>query len=178
MEEKKCKHCSMMIPKDAKVCPHCRKKQDPTLRDYLIIVFCVFGFIWVVTSITGKDDSTSSLMASAKAEKEAKTPVLELQKWSWYKLSNFAIAEGAVKNISPKPIDNVVAVFVVYDKQGGFIKADNALIDYRPILPGQASPFKVYCNYNPKIHKASIDFKVLSGGTLRWKKKEKQQKGK
>ena len=24
--EKKCKHCAMMIPKDAKICPHCRKK--------------------------------------------------------------------------------------------------------------------------------------------------------
>ena len=25
--EKKCKFCAMMIPKEASICPHCRKRQ-------------------------------------------------------------------------------------------------------------------------------------------------------
>lgn len=30
MNEKKCKQCTMMIPKEAKICPHCRKRQGWT----------------------------------------------------------------------------------------------------------------------------------------------------
>lgn len=39
--EKKCKYCSMMIPVDAKVCPHCRKKQGIGFIGKLFFVFFV-----------------------------------------------------------------------------------------------------------------------------------------
>lgn len=40
MDEKKCPKCAMLIPKEAKVCPHCRKKFGMTwpLKIFLIIV--------------------------------------------------------------------------------------------------------------------------------------------
>lgn len=41
--DKKCKHCAMMIPKEAKVCPHCRKKQGTSLAvGCLAILFILF----------------------------------------------------------------------------------------------------------------------------------------
>jgi hypothetical protein len=44
--------------------------------------------------------------------------------------------EGRVKNISDRPLQNVTAMASWFDKDGEFIKADEALIDYNPILPG------------------------------------------
>ena len=37
--EKKCKHCSTMIPSDAKFCPHCRMSQSMPTWAWLIILF-------------------------------------------------------------------------------------------------------------------------------------------
>lgn len=55
-ETKVCKHCKSEIPKKAKVCPNCRKKQSSILKRILIalvvlfLIGCIFG---------GGDDSAS-----------------------------------------------------------------------------------------------------------------------
>jgi hypothetical protein len=72
-----------------------------------------------------------------------------------------------VKNISDEPIKNVVAVGIWLDKKGEFIKSDDALIDYNPILPGQTSPFKTISSGNPAMEKYRVEFKTMFGGTLR-----------
>ena len=41
MKEKKCKHCTMMIPSEAKICPHCRKKQGSSF--FLKIAILLIG---------------------------------------------------------------------------------------------------------------------------------------
>ncbi|MFQ6002153.1 MAG: tetratricopeptide repeat protein [Candidatus Zixiibacteriota bacterium] len=96
---------------------------------------------------------------------------LELQTWNWEKEGDFVVAEGLVKNISEEKLENVVAVFSVYDANGEFITSDNALIEYDPLLPGQTSPFKVMIKYNPAIEKAEIGFKHLSGESIGFRKK-------
>jgi hypothetical protein len=35
--EKKCKYCAMMIPYDARICPHCRKKQPSTIKTVIAV---------------------------------------------------------------------------------------------------------------------------------------------
>jgi predicted amidophosphoribosyltransferase len=50
--EKKCKQCAMMIPKDAKICPFCRKQLSTTLITRLAVLFIavpVFGAIFSTT---------------------------------------------------------------------------------------------------------------------------------
>jgi RNA polymerase subunit RPABC4/transcription elongation factor Spt4 len=42
-EEKKCKYCAMMIPKEAKICPHCRKKQGTSF--FVGFLAVIFGLI-------------------------------------------------------------------------------------------------------------------------------------
>jgi len=74
--------------------------------------------------------------------------------------------EGTVKNITDQPLKNIVAVGIWLDKDGGFIKADDALIDYNPILPGQTSPFKTISSGNPAMEKYRVEFKEMFGGTL------------
>lgn len=54
--EKKCKHCAMMIPKDAKVCPHCRKRQSVSfLSVFIFIVFVLLVYSFVMTAISMTD---------------------------------------------------------------------------------------------------------------------------
>jgi hypothetical protein len=78
----------------------------------------------------------------------------------------YHITEGLVKNISSQPLKNVTAVGIWLDKDGEFIKSDDALIDYNPILPGQTSPFKTMSTGNPAMTKFRVEFKTLMGGTL------------
>ncbi|MEP7173436.1 MAG: hypothetical protein ABI705_08110 [Aestuariivirga sp.] len=91
---------------------------------------------------------------------------LELIKWSWQREYDYAIVEGVVRNISGQPLKNVEAVVSFQTKSGEFITADTALVDYNPILRGQASPFKVIARWNPAMARANIEFKYLFGGTL------------
>jgi hypothetical protein len=39
--EKKCKFCAMMIPKEASICPHCRKRQGTSLFVWLLTGFFI-----------------------------------------------------------------------------------------------------------------------------------------
>lgn len=51
-ETKVCKHCQTEIPKKAKVCPNCRKKQGGILK-WIIVVIIVIA---VISAFTGGDD--------------------------------------------------------------------------------------------------------------------------
>lgn len=173
MVEKQCPDCKMMIDKAAKVCPHCRKRQGTSTGVIILaVIFVLIGIGMCQSLISNKGNYQSG---NYQSDSE---PVLELQKWHWYEEYDYAIAEGTIKNISSKSLNNVLAVLMIYDKQGNFIKSDTALIEYRPILPGQISPFKVMSSFNPAMGKASIDFKSFSGGTLCWKEKEVKKKRK
>lgn len=98
---------------------------------------------------------------------ERGSSVLELTSFSWSTEHGYATAEGMVKNISSAPIENVQAIAIFSDANGDFITSANALIDYRPILPGQSSPFKVMKSENPAMKSARIEFKQFAGGELK-----------
>ena len=49
---KKCKHCKMDIPKDAKICPHCRKKQKSGILKWVVLIL-IIGV--VIGAVTGED---------------------------------------------------------------------------------------------------------------------------
>jgi len=70
MDEKKvCKYCKSEIPEGAKICPHCRKKQNGKLKWILIavVVFCIFGAM-----AGGSDEGNSSGSNSGTKESEKK----------------------------------------------------------------------------------------------------------
>jgi hypothetical protein len=82
MHEKKCKYCSMMIPKDAKICPHCRKKQGGGLLfiSFIILVLIIIGVSMNRGQQTNKETSNSDLafdayvMCKQKVEERLKAP--------------------------------------------------------------------------------------------------------
>ncbi len=68
-EEKKCKHCAMMIPKDAKICPHCREKLGLTWPVKIFLALIVLG---ILGSFIGKNTNSPGM-----AQEEAESPVVE-----------------------------------------------------------------------------------------------------
>lgn len=62
-ETKKCKHCQSDIPKKAKVCPVCKKKQGGKLK-WIIIAVVVLGIIGVVSGGGGDSNNSDSKTSS------------------------------------------------------------------------------------------------------------------
>lgn len=61
---KKCKHCKMDIPKDAKICPHCRKKQKSGILKWVVLIL-IIGV--VIGAVAGEDKSTDSTTKQTEA---------------------------------------------------------------------------------------------------------------
>lgn len=93
---------------------------------------------------------------------------LEVIDWNVGRASRgFAEVHGMVRNLSTDRLGNVTAVVNWYTADNTFIRSDDALIEYNPIMPGQSSPFRVISPYNPQMHTARIEFKELMGGKIR-----------
>lgn len=78
VETKKCKHCQSDIPKKAKVCPICKKKQSGKLKWIIIVIVILI----LIGSFGGNDDSeqnsnsnsnTSSTNETVKPENKKET---------------------------------------------------------------------------------------------------------
>lgn len=113
-----------------------------------------------------RDKYSKKYQQEQEIQKARANSKLELIKWSWGQSYSHAIAEGQVKNLTGESLKNIQAVVTFKDKNGGFITSSDALIEYNPILPNQASPFKVYATWNPAMQVASIEFKQMFGGTV------------
>lgn len=93
-------------------------------------------------------------------------PPLQILSWRCDKEHDYVFVRGEVKNISSQIIKNVTAVAEFRTKNGTFVKSEDALIKYNPILPGQTSPFEVGGTDNPEIEKCNVAFKDLLGGAI------------
>lgn len=76
-ETKMCKHCQTEIPKKAKVCPNCRKKQGGKLK-WIIIVIVVIAIIG--GAMGGNDDSKVEKTGETNAKGESAQKEAEEQK--------------------------------------------------------------------------------------------------
>lgn len=61
--EKKCRYCAMMIPKEAKICPHCRKTLGWTWPAKIVLALIVFG---AIGSLMGKGSQETTHKPTAK----------------------------------------------------------------------------------------------------------------
>ena len=80
---------------------------------------------------------------------------------------DYQVCEGEVRNTSGEPLENVMVEVRFQDKAGGFIKSEDAMIGYQPLMPGQTSPFKLGTINNPLIRHYTIAFKQMFGGELK-----------
>lgn len=59
-ETKKCKHCQSDIPKKAKVCPNCRKKQGGALKWIIIVVVVLLLFSCAASGGENEEQASNS----------------------------------------------------------------------------------------------------------------------
>lgn len=64
-ETKVCKHCQSEIPKKAKVCPQCRKKQGGKLKGVAVLLV---GLIIIGIAVSGGDDDEAKQASESKTE--------------------------------------------------------------------------------------------------------------
>lgn len=78
----------------------------------------------------------------------------------------YSRCSGSVKNLTDKPMRSVAVVISWVDANGVIQTADDSLIDYNPILPGQESPWDTIGQDNPALTRFRVSFKELLGGTI------------
>lgn len=64
-EVKVCKHCGSEIPKQAKVCPYCNKKQSHKVRNTILIIFGVLLVIGIIGSMFGGGGSNTTTTSTS-----------------------------------------------------------------------------------------------------------------
>ena len=179
----KCPDCGKEFSDQAAACPNCGRPNVPPKPETPEPSFRVWGcllivilFIALMLGASAKERSSAASDPLRAAPPVAAGPQLELESWTWSQEYGYVTAEGRVKNIADTTLRSVEAVVTFTTKDGTFITSDDALIEFNPILPGQTSPFKVMTVYNPAMARATIDFKELMGGAVRWRERAPKKK--
>lgn len=100
-------------------------------------------------------------------ERRIGNAILIIENWRWADSSNsYYRVEGLVTNRTSQPIRSILAEARFYDSDGNFVHADDALIDYNPLLPGQSSPFDIIVRKNPGFASAGLHFRTFGGQAI------------
>ena len=131
-ETKLCKHCQTEIPKKAKVCPQCRKKQGGIGK---IILIGILAFGLIGSCLGGSDEtenSSSSIHTSQNVSVENTEEVSEKVKVEI--LKEYTLSDGigwytrhfmVIQNTSNVTVD-VSTSSLAYDKDGNVVSTDDA----------------------------------------------------
>jgi hypothetical protein len=153
-------------------------RQRKTAKGCLTVIGVIVGLLVLLSFFRSDNRPTPETRSQAQRTADTSTPSagrpstapavppLEIQSWRCGAESGYAKVEGEVKNVSAQPLRNVAAVATFRTKDGTFVKSEDSLIDYNPILPGQTSPFKVLTTHNPSITNCEVGFKHLFGGEI------------
>ena len=124
------------------------------------------GFIVVGAVLGGKKGGPTPVAAAATAPTAPAAPELHLIDYKCTFEHGYTTTQGTVRNVSNKPIDQLMVVGVHFSSSNEFIKSDNAMVEYQPLMPGQTSPFKTMSSYNPMMSKCNVGFKRMFGGEI------------
>lgn len=124
-ETKKCKHCQTDIPKKAKVCPNCRRKQGG-MGKVIGALLIIFGLIGALGSGADANDTTNtnnitSTESATQKEEVVSTKKLTSEKYNaidfgmtYEEVVNLIGEEG--ENISEVAIGDIVTTIYQWDE--------------------------------------------------------------
>jgi hypothetical protein len=191
-----CPDCGREVSDLAPACPNCGrpmaarpspsmpppgippKKSSSRTGCFVLAILAVVGLYALGSVAEDANRSLTNVDASLSSAPVDTAPRLEVTNWTWHQEYSYAIVEGEVRNISGASMDNVTAVARFYSADRTFITSDDALIDYRPLLPGQSSPFKIMQSWNPAMKSAGLEFREFGGRAINWREAEKKNKKK
>ena len=172
----KCRECGKDVSSEAQTCPNCGvkepvKAQPARTSNYAFTGLAIFlVFLWIAHATGGSgskptvEGATPGAAPSAAGGATAETPPLEVQSWHCEQEYGYMWVMGEVKNVSAEKLAHVTAVAEFRTASGELVKAEDALLEYNPIMPGQTSPFKAGGTQNPAATKCGLSFKYLLGG--------------
>ncbi len=177
MSLKKCKECGKEVSSDAKTCPNCGKPQGPKHYSLGSLIILLVGgwFLYSIATSGGSQQSPTRPQGAPARSSEPESPPLELLSWKCEKEHGYVFVLGEVRNVSSRSLENITAVGTFRTKNGDLVKTETALVEYNPILPGQASPFKAGGTDNPQITSCAVAFKHLLGGSVSFTDKSKSK---
>lgn len=141
MTEKKCKYCAMIIPKEAKICPHCRKRQGWTLpAKFGLAILILIVILVIIPKLFGPSPSSPKFTdpSSPKFTEEQKKIAKEANDI----LINGLMKEGLIKELKGEGILQIVYVngtlwksSLTYEQKKdllGNISKTNEIMGYTP----------------------------------------------
>ncbi|MEW6485781.1 MAG: zinc ribbon domain-containing protein [Pseudomonadota bacterium] len=167
IKEKKCKYCAMMISKDAKICPHCRKKQGWSLVAKIIIGFFILIALSAIGNLGRESTTNQTEIAPVISPKEAVSDKVRIVNFTWTKagFDNIMEADFTIINDSEYRIKDIVIKCEHAAKSGTVIDSNRRTI-YDII---EAKSIKEFSKFNMGfIHSqaessgcAIVDFTVI-----------------
>lgn len=134
---------------------------------WIAVILTITGLsILIGTCVGGYQSPSGTSSDTSQPEPDQPNIQLELISKSYERAWGYLTVTGQVKNTGDIALDNVVAAVSYYDSSGNYVKSDDALIAYNPILTGQTSPFEVITSDNPAITSYRVGFKFLLGGSI------------
>ena len=129
---KVCKYCQSEIPKKAKVCPQCRKKQGGGIVKWIVIILAVF---FIVSSVIGGDEKeeiigeeSSKIVVDNKTTEENIGESVEVIEYFYENTIGDTLLFIAIKNNASYAISaNINAVAL--DENGIKLGADDGTIN-------------------------------------------------
>ena len=111
MAEKLCKHCGTMIPKSAKVCLFCKKRQGWSWPVKVLIGFFALAFLGALASSSGRTTSakagSSTPARTLSPQEDVRTNLLLDTKWTAGVLDNIWMANFTVRNNSNYSVKDI-----------------------------------------------------------------------
>jgi hypothetical protein len=105
--------------------------------------------------------------SNANASGTPTRPVLELlSARSYQSSSSYVTVEGEVRNLSGSRLDKLLVIVTWRGADGTHITSTKVLVEYDPVLPGQATPFKAIAKRNPVMDRFDVEFMEIGGPIL------------